>query len=154
MKKDYFSVELSNSIYLALPLENMGTVLQIEPEKICLIPGIFPSLLGVINYQGALLWVLDTDQFFNLESDFSTFQKSLTAIIMKSAVPGTRKKVALIVKKIQGVLNLSTQSEIPSSHHHFSKYQSFLDKIVMNNNKIIGILDSDMIFNSLQNKIH
>ena len=31
MQKDYFSVELSQSINLALPLENMGTVIQIEP---------------------------------------------------------------------------------------------------------------------------
>ncbi|MDJ0507913.1 MAG: chemotaxis protein CheW [Crocosphaera sp.] len=153
MKKDYFSIELSQSNFLALPLENMGTVLQIDPEKICLIPGILPELLGVINYQGSLLWVLDTDQFFNIESDFSSFQKSLTAIIMKSTIPGTRKKVALIVKKIQGVLSLTNQAKILSTHHNFAKYQYFLDSIVMNNNTIVGILDTDKILNSLQNKV-
>ncbi len=154
MKKDYFGVELSHSIYLALPLKNIGSVLQIEPEKICFIPSVYHALLGVINYQGSLLWLLNTEQFLNLESDFSDFQKSLTAIIMKSAVPGNRKKVALIVKKIQGVLNLSTKSEIVSSHQSFSKSEAFLDSIVMNNNKIIGILDTDIIFNILQSKVN
>ena len=154
MNKDYFAVELSQSVNLALPLENMGTVIQIKPEKICLVPGVSDYLLGVINHQGSLLWVLDTEQFFQLESDVETWKQSLTAIIMKSSLTGTRKKVALVVKKIQGVLNLNTQSELISSNCFLSQFQCFLDKIVMDNKTVVGILDTETIFKVIQTKVN
>ncbi|MGK7884246.1 MAG: chemotaxis protein CheW [Crocosphaera sp.] len=154
MNKDYFGVELSQSVNLALPLENMGTVIQIKPEKICLVPGVSDYLLGVINHQGTLLWVLDTEQFLQLESDGNTWKQSLTAIIMKSTLPGTRKKVALVVKKIQGVLNLNTQSKLTSSNCVLSQFQCFLDRIVMNNNVAFGILDTETIFKIIQTKVN
>lgn len=154
MQKDYFSVELSQSINLALPLENMGTVIQIEPEKICLVPGVSNYLLGVINHQGSLLWVLDTEQFFQIESDGHTWKQSLTAIIMKSSLPGTRKRVALVVKKIQGVLNLNTESEPMLSNCFLSPFQCFLDKIVIDNNAAFGILGTDTIFKVIQTKVN
>ena len=153
MKKDYFGIELSQAINLALPLENMGTVIQIEPQKICLVPGVSNSLLGVINYQGSLLWVLDIEDFFNIEAESQQCKKSLTAIIMKSSLSGTRKKVALVVKKIQGVLNLNTQSELSSSHCCLSQFESFLYKIVMNNNIVCGILDPEIIFQTIQTQV-
>lgn len=149
MKKDYFTIELSDSIHLALPLENMGTVIQIDPEKICLIPGVSNYLLGVTNYQGSLLWVLDTEHFFQLESNSRNWKQSLTAIILKSSIPGTQKKVALIVKKIQGVLNIKNQSKIIPSDCDLSKLQFFLDNIVIANNSTFGILNSDKIFEAI-----
>lgn len=153
MKKDYFGIELSQSINLALPLENMGTVIQIEPQKICLVPGVSNSLLGVINYQGSLLWVLDIDDFFKIKSESQHYKRSLTAIIMKSSLSGTRKKVALVVQKIQGVLNLNTQLELSSSNCSLSEFESFLDKIVMNNNTVFGILEPEMIFQTIQTQV-
>ena len=154
MTKDYFGVELSQSVNLALPLENMGTVIQIEPDKICLVPGVSDHLLGVINHQGSLLWVLDTEQFFQIESDGQTWKQSLTAIIMKSSLPGTRKKVALVVKKIRGVLNLNPNSEVISSNCFLSQFQHFLDKIIMDNNDVFGMLDPETIFKVIQTKVN
>ncbi|MDJ0842853.1 chemotaxis protein CheW [Crocosphaera sp.] len=153
MKKDYFAIELSNSIHLALSLENMGTVIQIDPEKICLIPGVSSYLLGVTNYQGSLLWVLDTEQFFQLESNLRNCKQSLTAIIIKSSISGTQKKVALVVKKIQGVLNIKTQSKIVPSDSVLSQVQFFLDNIVMANNSTFGILNSDKIFEAIATEL-
>ena len=132
----------------------MGTVIQIKPEKICLVPGVSDYLLGGINHQGTLLWVLDTEQFLQIESDGNTWKQSLTAIIMKSSLPGTRKKVALVVKKIQGVLNLNTQSKLTSSNCILSQFQCFLDRIVMNNNAAFGILDTETIFKVIQTKVN
>ncbi|MDJ0662063.1 MAG: chemotaxis protein CheW [Crocosphaera sp.] len=146
MKKDYFAIELSESIHLALPLENMGTVIQINPEQICLMPGVSNYLLGVTNYQGSLLWVLDTEQFFKIDFNLKNWKQSLTAIIIKSSIPGTQKKVALVVKKIQGVLKVKTQSNIVYSDSYLSQFQVFLDEIVIGNNSTLGILNSDKFF--------
>ncbi|MEA5532595.1 chemotaxis protein CheW [Crocosphaera sp. XPORK-15E] len=154
MKQDYFGVELSQSVQLALPLENIGTVIRINPDNICFVPGVSPSLLGVINHQGSLLWILDTHRFLNLESDFCSFQKSLTAIILKSSITGTRKKVALVVKKLQGVLTLKTKSESLSSDHLLWQCQSFFKKIIVENHTPIGIVDPDMMFQVLQTPIN
>ncbi|WP_107669220.1 chemotaxis protein CheW [Cyanothece sp. BG0011] len=149
MKKDYFGIELSKSIHLALPLENMGTVIQITPENICLIPGVSNYLLGVTNYQGALLWVLDTDQFFQIDSDLLNRKENLTAIIVKSSVSGKTKKVALVVKKIEGVLNIKTQSDNIASNYFASQFKHCLDKVVKKDNTVFGILNTETIFKTI-----
>lgn len=150
MDTDYFGIELSESVHLALPLDNLGTVLRLTPEKICSIPGVPPFLLGVINHQGSLLWVLDTYRFLNLESDANCSQKCLTAIILKSSLKGTRKKVALLVNKLQGVLTLKKTTETVSSNHFFSSHQNLFKEVMITNNIPIGIMEADLIFEVLQ----
>lgn len=106
MNQEYFSVALSSNINLAVPLENMGTVLQIETKNICVIPGVADFWYGTVNFKGSLLWVLDSDFYFNLDSKKKHNQKKLTAIIIKQNQGESLAKIALVTPKLQGIISV------------------------------------------------
>ena len=63
MNREYFSVELSTGIDLALSLTDMKVATQFEVTNICIVPGIADFWYGVTNFKGSLMWVLDSDRF-------------------------------------------------------------------------------------------
>ena len=66
MIQEYFGIQLTRSVRVALPLADLETIARFQRQRICPIPGVAPFWLGVANQRGSLLWVLDGDQFFNL----------------------------------------------------------------------------------------
>ena len=65
MDREYFSVELSTGIDLALSLTDMKVVAQFEAKNICIVPGVADFWYGVTNFKGSLIWVLNSDRFLN-----------------------------------------------------------------------------------------
>ncbi len=55
MNQEYFSVALSSDISLAVPLDSMGAVIQIEAKNICLIPGVADFWHGSNQLQGYII---------------------------------------------------------------------------------------------------
>ncbi|MGD1918302.1 MAG: chemotaxis protein CheW [Pleurocapsa sp.] len=110
MNQEYFSVTLSSNINLAVPLENMGTVIQIETKNICMIPGVANFWHGTVNFKGSLLWVLDSDSYFNLNNKQKRHQKKLTAIIIKPHQSENLAKIALITSKLQGIISVASEN--------------------------------------------
>ena len=108
--REYFSVALSPKIDLAIPLESMGTVVQIETPNICLIPGVADFWYGTINFKGSLLWVLDSNLYFKLNNLQELYSNKHTAVIIKPDRQDNYRKVALIVKKLQGIIALNIES--------------------------------------------
>jgi twitching motility protein PilI len=106
MNQEYFAVSLSASIQIGLSLEDMTTVTQFDRKSICVIPGVDLFWYGVVNFQGSLLWVLDSDRFLNIESDKDYAKQQLTAIVLNRQIEGANKRVALVVKQLQGILNV------------------------------------------------
>ena len=111
MKSDpeYFNVSLSPQIDLAIPLDSMGAVIQIETPNICTIPGIADFWYGTINFKGSLLWVLDSDLYFKLNNQKDSYNNKYTAVIIKQNRIDNYKKIALIVKKLQGIITLNSE---------------------------------------------
>jgi len=109
-EQDYFKVRISGDVRLALPLSHISTVVQIERQLVCPIPGVDPALLGVINRQGSLTWVLDLSYFLDL--GFVTLQpgQRLTAITLSDQPTRTAgatvryaRTVACVVSELEGV---------------------------------------------------
>ncbi|GAB4525908.1 MAG: hypothetical protein Tsb0014_05640 [Pleurocapsa sp.] len=117
MNSEYFSVKLSNSIQLGLPLTDLANVTQLEHKNICLVPGVAPFWYGVVNFQGSLLWVLDCDRFFDLESSGDRLSPKLTVVILQHQIEATQRQIALTVKQLQGIIsvNPSKLNSVPSS---------------------------------------
>jgi len=116
MVEEYFGVRLSSNLVVAVPLTNVETVTRFKPKKVCPLPGVAPFWLGIINQQGSLLWVLDTDMFFELVVLKEEPQEdTLTAIVLSRKFQGSVVRVAWIVKKLEGVLSLP-ESYLESSH--------------------------------------
>ncbi|USR93056.1 chemotaxis protein CheW [Phormidium yuhuli AB48] len=91
MERDYFKVRVSGEVRVALPLDAVDAALQLDRQLICPIPGVMPSLLGVINRQGVLTWVLDTRQFLDLPSGHSSPGLNL---------PGQAVKALLLTREL------------------------------------------------------
>ncbi|WP_019509485.1 chemotaxis protein CheW [Pleurocapsa sp. PCC 7319] len=108
MVSEYFSVELSPEINLGIPLSDMGTVVQFETNHICTVPGVADFWYGVVNYKGSLLWVLDSDRFFNLVHKRSPLSKKLTAVILKHQLGESQRQIGLVTPKLVGIISPET----------------------------------------------
>ena len=125
MNQEYFTVALSADTNLAVPLDNMGAVIQIEAKNICMIPGVAEFWYGAISFKGSLLWVLDSDRYFNLDRELDRYQKKLTAVIIKQNQGENLRKIALITAKLQGIFSIESEQlgQLPSDNIESSLQQ-------------------------------
>lgn len=150
MQQEYFSVELSGSAHLAFPLEDLVKVIEIKPRNLYLMPGMPAFWLGVINYKGNLLWVLDSYDFFKLKSQNYNSQQTLTAVILQKRVKKSQKRVALIVKELRGILSLNDPENLPVDSSLPSFCQPFIKGTIFGKGTAIDILDLGKFFSVLQ----
>ncbi len=146
MNQEYFVVELSTSIQLGLPLVDMATVAQFEQKDICVVPGVASFWYGVVNFKGSLLWVLDTDRFFNLDVSLNAprdrLNSKLTSVLLTRQIKGTQRRVALVVGKLQGLLKVESSKlkSLPASAP--SSLQNLCTAAIETENQITYILNS------------
>lgn len=100
INREYFTVELASQIVLGLSLTEMATVVQFETKYICAVPGVAEFWHGVVNFKGSLLWVLDSDLFFNLSAKNRQPPQKLTAIIIQDR----QKQIALVTRQLKGIV--------------------------------------------------
>ena len=154
MIQEYFSVQLSDSLHLGLPLADMTTVAQFERQDICLVPGIAPFWHGVVNFKGSLLWVLDTERLFNLDAKSDRFEPHLVAqkplaVILSHQIEGTPRKVALMVQKLQGILSVDSDKLKPLSPSAPSAIQNLCTAAAEQDNQTTYILNSEAFLQHL-----
>jgi twitching motility protein PilI len=143
VKIDYFQVEVEQSKQLAIPLEQTAEVFSVQRKEICPIPGVHPSLLGVINKRGQLLWILDFSSLLSISSSTKVLNQDekLTTIILKNK----EKQIGCVVKKLQGIIEIGSQE--------FSKVswqkQYFIAETFVNSSPL-SILDVTAVFANLQ----
>jgi len=106
MNQEYFSIQLSVTTSLAIPLENMGAVVQFEPNSLCVVPGVAEFWYGIANFKGSLLWILDSDLYFSLGNQQVSTTKKLTAVILKQQQKQCKKQVAIVAEQLEGIVEL------------------------------------------------
>lgn len=153
MNREFFVVELSASIRLGLNLEEMTTVTQFEQKDICIVPGVAPFWYGVVNFKGSLLWVLDIDRFLNLAGSVETvsdrWNLKLTSILLTYQIQGIQKRVALAVKKLDGLLTVQSSQLQPISSTAPSSLKAICKMAIEKENTITYILDVETLFQQL-----
>lgn len=153
MNQEYFTVDLSASIQLGLPLADMAQVIQFEQKDICLVPGVAPCWYGVVNFKGSLLWVLDTDRFFDLDVNREVtndrLNSKLTSVLLTHQIKGTQRRVAIVVQKLQGLLTVEASKLKPLSTSLPSSLQTLCTAAVETENRITYILDSTTFLQQL-----
>ena len=156
MNREFFVVELSASIRLGLNLEEMTTVTQFEQKDICIVPGVAPFWYGVVNFKGSLLWVLDIDRFLNLAGAVETvsdrWNLKLTSVLLTYQVQGIPKRVALAVKKLDGLLTVQSGQIQPISPAAPSSLQAICKMAIEKENTITYILDVETLFQQLHQR--
>ncbi|MDY6936969.1 MAG: chemotaxis protein CheW [Cyanobacteriota bacterium] len=154
MAQDYFRVRVSGSVRVALPLNHIEAVLQIERHLICPIPGVPTGLLGVINQRGVLTWVLDLSHFLELGPLAGPPNRKPIAIALNQGQGDNRwnnrtgrKSVACIVDELEGVF---TPPKIkPITKRLKSRLRPLFAHIAYYNNSGIAILNPTALLQTL-----
>jgi twitching motility protein PilI len=110
MNQEYFTVEIASNITLGLLLSEMDTVTQLETQNICTVPGVEDFWYGVVNFRGSLLWILDSDRFFNLNLARPKQPQRLTAVVVKNPQLGDEKQVAIVTQQLKGIMTIKSSS--------------------------------------------
>ena len=146
MSQEYFSVVLSSDINLAIPIDSIRTIAQVENKNIRAIPGVANYWYGVVNFKGSLLWILDCDRYFNLDSRQNAHLKKLTIIVIK----GDRdfRQVALVASKLTGIITVDSEFK-QLTNSASSELANCCDNIIIDENKSTYILNSDRLLKQL-----
>lgn len=116
MDQEYFSIQLSDTTNLAIPLDNMGAVVQFESDSVCVVPGVAEFWYGVANFKGSLLWILDSNHYFNFGNARKYQGRKLTAVILKQQQEQSKKQVAIVAQKLVGIVELAVSTLEESSN--------------------------------------
>ncbi len=151
MNQEYFTVALSSEINLGLSLVDMATVAQFEAKNICLVPGVANFWYGVVNFKGSLLWVLDSDRFFNLNLNVPRNRQTqkLTTVILKNQQSVNQKRVAIVTQKLQGILSVEPSSLKPLTDDVCPALRECCSAIAQTELQTAYILDSAALLNRL-----
>ena len=152
MNLEYFTIALSTKLNLAIPLENMGAVISIEMTDICTVPGIADFWHGAVNFKGSLLWVLDTNYFFNLPSKQSNIPKKLTGVIVKQHQNNNSHKIALITSKLKGIVSFDSQQLEPIDNNRSYSWTDCCSSVIENLGESTYILNSQNLLEQLREK--
>lgn len=149
MSQEYFSVELSDSIRLGLPLADIATVAQFERQKLCLVPGVASFWYGVVNFKGSLLWVLDSDRAFNLPNHQQHQTPKLTAVVLKRQIQGSERRVAVVAQRLVGIVKIESVGLEPLAASLPTTLQNLSVAMVAGENSTTCILNTSALIEQL-----
>jgi twitching motility protein PilI len=141
MIKDFFWVELTSALSLAIPLEQTAEVLSMGLTELCPVPGIKPAFLGVSNQRGQLLWVIDLNHLLG-EARTPIRRgggRTVGVVLLKD-----RFRAAGLVAKLNGIISLDLATAGQSPQRPCLQAQTFIE------GQSVGILDVDAVFQTLQ----
>lgn len=165
MIREYCSVRVAQSLRLAIPVENLGEVLQLSPQDISQIPGVAPWLIGAINQKGTLLWVVDLEHFLQLKH--SDKGGLLTAVVMTAQLPdlgldmsatttesGAQNlliphRAACLVLAIEGMLSADEERLRPVPANLPPRVRSFFQGVLQQKQITHLILDPFTLFKTM-----
>ncbi|MGB5712450.1 MAG: chemotaxis protein CheW [Waterburya sp.] len=149
MNQEYFIVELASAIHLGVPLANMGTAVQFEVQSVCTVPGVANFWHGVVKFKGSLLWVLDSDRFFNLSIPRNNRPQKLTAVILKSEASVSQKKVAIVTQQLKGIVTLEPSCLKPVVDNIPPQLRECCSAVVQIESQTTYIIDSAVLLQQL-----
>ena len=150
MAQEYFSIALKSDISLAVPLANIGKIIQPETRNICLVPGVSSFWYGVINFKGSLLWILDSDRYFDLAHTSQNVPfKKLLSIVIKQYREDEVKQVAIVTPKLEGIVVIEPSQLEPITNGSLSNLANCCSHIVIDRNKKTYILNPAVLLEQL-----
>lgn len=150
---DYFHVQLRQSIGVLLPLDSTIEVITLNPREICLIPGVPPAVLGVVNQRGKLLWVIELSDLLGLAPlpKQVRLQHNLILVVLASRVADATIRqsgqIACVVSALSGVVTLDPQKFQPGAANS-PIHSSFLSGVAEIKSPV-GVLNVNAVLASL-----
>jgi twitching motility protein PilI len=156
MLNDYFHVCLRQSVGVVLPLNSTAEVISVTLGEICLIPGIPPAVLGVVNQRGRLLWVVELSDLLGLAPCPKRLQSQdnltlvvLTASLANSTVGQESRQLGCVVSSLKGIVSLDPAKFKPVSARLSPTLGSFLSGVAEIEQLPVAILNTDAVLTAL-----
>ena len=138
-----------------MPLNDIVSVVTVEGKRICPIPGVSTTLLGVVNYQGRLLWVAELSQLLGLGQFLKKLElrRSLALVVVSntsndSTHESSQQQVGCIVSALKGIVKINSE-QLKLVPAEFPLLSSFVSKVAKVEELPIAILNLNAIFASL-----
>ncbi len=134
--------------YFAFDINYAVEVMKL-PQDIVPVPSAPEYVLGVFNYRGEIIPVIDLRKKFKLPDQ----NNDLYLLVIKHIIGNKQEKLALAVDKILDVINV-TQQDISQFPELGSRYNvEFIYGVINYNDKFILVLNMEKILSSAEIEI-
>ncbi len=145
-KQGFLSFSLRDKYIGVITLENVQEIFTIDLANICRVPQMPNCVVGVYNWRGEMLWLVDLDLMFGyspLESQADLYAKSM---VMKLSYES--KSLGILVNEIRDIEHLDIEFIKSPDEHLFSlEISPFVQGYFIDSNEEILInLDTKAIF--------
>lgn len=147
-KQKFLSFNLGVRDTAVISLHHVTEVVQISLTEICAVPQVPSCVLGIYNWRGDMLWLVDLDEMLGYPSlsPAGNFLSKMMAIVLE--IEG--KNLGLLVRQFMDIEWLDTnQLKAPSADLFSPKMTPFLQGYFINNAEEIMLnLDAVAILQS------
>ncbi|KOP27212.1 chemotaxis protein CheW [Hapalosiphon sp. MRB220] len=145
-KQRFLSFSLRDKYIGVITLENVQEIFTIDLANICRVPQMPHCVVGVYNWRGEMLWLVDLDLMFGyspLESQADLYAKSM---VIKLSYEG--KSLGILVNEIRDIEHLYIDFMKSLDEHLFTLEMSHFVKgyFIDANEEILISLDTKAIF--------
>ncbi|MEH2181327.1 chemotaxis protein CheW [Nostoc sp.] len=153
-QEKFLSFNLGVSDTAVISLQHITEVLQVSLAEICSVPQMPSSVLGIYNWRGEMLWLVDLEAMFGypLMSQESNLLSKMMAIVLENE----GKYLGLLVRRLLDIEWLDTkQMKVPGAELFYLKISPFLQGYFLNDSEeIIFNLDAISIIQAPMWEIH
>lgn len=107
----FLKFNLLTDITALLPIAQLAAVLNIETTQITAIPHLPPWIMGVCNWRGEVLWIVDTGHLLGARAwqQQTMGLTRYTILLLEQSLPETteRRRLGLLVGQVEGIEWLS-----------------------------------------------
>ncbi|MGD1856411.1 MAG: chemotaxis protein CheW [Leptolyngbyaceae cyanobacterium] len=148
----FLRFSLSSDMKLLLPVKQLAAVLKIEITKITPIPHLPTWVMGVYNWRGEILWILDTAHLLGISSwQQQPISTAYEILLLEDLTveASERRYLGLWVRQVGGIELLSL-NDIQSSSTVYDGVVPFLRGHWLNpSGDVLSLLDGAAIFNRM-----
>ncbi len=149
----YLKFSLLADIIALLPVKQLAAVLKIEATQITAIPHLSPWIMGVYNWHGEVLWVVDMGHLLGGEPIYhqNTFHTHYKVLLLEqpSQKSPERRHLGLVVHQIEGI-ELLSRDEIQSPSNVSELLVPFLQGYWLGTTaEMLLLLDGPAIFDHM-----
>ncbi|MBW4669113.1 MAG: chemotaxis protein CheW [Cyanomargarita calcarea GSE-NOS-MK-12-04C] len=154
IEQKFLSFNLGAKDTAVISLEHITEVMQVSLAEICGVPQMPSSVLGIYNWRGEMLWLVDVEEMLGYSP--LLYSANMLSKMMAIVVQIDGKSLGLLVRQLMDIESLDSQLIKPTSGELFSpEISSFLQGYFINPaEELIITLDAAAIVQSPMWAIH
>ncbi|MBD2357189.1 purine-binding chemotaxis protein CheW [Tolypothrix sp. FACHB-123] len=138
-KQKFLSFNLGTNDLAVINLQHIAEVLQISLTEICGVPQMPNCVLGIYNWRGEMLWLIDLEEMLGYPPLLQS--NNVVAKMMAIVLENDGKYLGLLVRQLTDIEWLDTEKmKAPSAELFYSAISPFVEGYYINS-------EEAMVFN-------